>query len=54
MWTLQPHAFTTKSLFQGHMDYKYLRLAGERWPGSFLALRPLLPTDEGLPMSWSL
>ena len=22
---VQPYAFTTKSLFVGHMDYKYLR-----------------------------
>ena len=22
---MQPYAFTTKSLFVGHMDYKYLR-----------------------------
>jgi hypothetical protein len=24
LW-LQPYAFTTKSLYVGHMDYKYLR-----------------------------
>lgn len=27
-------------------------LAGECWPGSFLASGSGLPTDEGLPMSW--
>lgn len=28
---VQPYAFTTKSLFVGHMDYKYLR-----WQVSFI------------------
>lgn len=51
---VQPYAFTTKSLFVGHMDYKYLRLqvsAGLGRAASFLASSSGLPTDEGLPMS---
>lgn len=31
---VQPYAFTTKSLFVGHMDYKYLR-----WQVSVPAVR---------------
>ena len=34
---VQPYAFTTKSLFVGHMDYKYLRWQVRRYP------IPLLP-----------
>ena len=51
---VQPYAFTTKSLFVGHMDYKYLRWqvsAGLGCVASFLESISGLPTDEGLPMS---
>lgn len=51
---VQPYAFTTKSLFVGHMDYKYLRWqvsASLGCAASFLASGSGLPTDEGLPMS---
>ena len=51
---VQPYAFTTKSLFVGHMDYKYLRWQVSTSLGcaaSFLASGSGLPTDEGLPMS---
>jgi nucleolar GTP-binding protein len=32
---VQPYAFTTKSLYVGHMDYKYVRwqVGGVRWGG---------------------
>lgn len=51
---VQPYAFTTKSLFVGHMDYKYLRWqvsAGLGCVASFLESISGLPTNEGLPMS---
>jgi nucleolar GTP-binding protein len=39
MFDVQPYAFTTKSLFVGHCDYKYLRWQGIDTPG--ILIHPL-------------
>lgn len=37
---VQPYAFTTKSLFVGHMDYKYLRWQVRHWVAAGLDSEP--------------
>lgn len=56
---VQPYAFTTKSLFVGHMDYKYLRwqvraliFKHNRCPGSFVNGMILIRTAQGIKVSY--
>lgn len=58
---VQPYAFTTKSLFVGHMDYKYLRwqvraliFKRNRCPGGFGNGMTLIPKAQGIKMSYYL
>jgi nucleolar GTP-binding protein len=44
---VQPYAFTTKSLFVGHCDYKYLRWQVIDTPGTLLVQVPLRGAEAG-------
>lgn len=44
---VQPYAFTTKSLFVGHMDYKYLRWQVIDTPGILGTRPPEMPRCAG-------